>query len=50
MFGHYCVRFVIDALYLASIFNLANNAPKNDHSASAGMDLILWRGELRFRQ
>jgi hypothetical protein len=48
--GHCLVRFVIDALDLAPILKLANNAPKNDNGAGRRIDIILWRFKQRFRQ
>jgi hypothetical protein len=47
---HCLVRFVIDALDLAPILKLANNAPKNDNGAGRRIDIILWRLKRRFRQ
>ena len=48
--GHCLVRFVIDALDLAPILKLANNAPKNDNGAGRRIDVILWRFKRRCRQ
>ena len=48
MFGHDHMRFVIDALYFAPILNLANDAPKDNHSTGARLNLVAWRVKLRF--
>ncbi len=50
MFGHCCVRFVIDTLDLALILKLTDNAPKNNDRAGRRIALILWRLKRRFRQ